>query len=57
MEHTSLTKDDINNMCLAEIEATLEGINANNSPDGNVKSGVLEGPAALDYLIKQQGGV
>ena len=58
MENTSLTKDDINNLSLCEVEGICEGFNSLHSEDtsGNT-SNTLEGANALQYLIDNQGTI
>ena len=59
MENTSLTKDDINNLSLVEVEGLLSGLSENHSTDndsGNT-SNTLEGANALQYLIDNQGTI
>lgn len=58
LEHTSLTKDDILMLSIAEIEGILDGMQRNNAIDGRgsrEEKKVLEGHEGLRFLIDQKG--
>ena len=57
MEHTSLTKNDINDLSLPEVEGILEGINTNNSTDEHGESEKLSGASAVEFLMSNGGQI
>jgi len=60
LEHTSLNKDDILMLSVAEIEGILDGMNRNSTIDDKATSGdnkVFEGHEGLQLLINNNGKI
>lgn len=57
LEHTSLTKNDINELSLPEIEDLIESINANNSESNGESNETLSGTSALEFLMANNGKI
>lgn len=55
LEHSSLSKDEILMLSVAEVEGILEGFRKNNSTDKTEGANRLEGAEALKFLLSNGG--